>query len=120
ALVVVDAVLHVLVVHFCHLTVSDPRRALFPYTTLFRSADGVDLLVHEALAPHLVGILTDAARQAGRQNVAQITEDILDYHASPRSEEHTSELQSRENLVCRLQLEIKKHNKQGLNHTYYS
>ncbi|HEX7035331.1 MAG TPA: MBL fold metallo-hydrolase [Pseudomonadales bacterium] len=46
-------------------------------------AEGVDLLVHEALAPHLVGILTDAARQAGRQNIAQITHDILDYHASP-------------------------------------
>lgn len=46
-------------------------------------AAGVDLLVHEALAPHLVAILTDGARRAERHNVAQITHDILDYHASP-------------------------------------
>ena len=44
-------------------------------------AQGVDLLVHEALAPQLVKRLHDAAEAAGRANVAKITNDILDYHA---------------------------------------
>src|SRR6266511_4457265 len=60
-----------------------PRSTLFPYTTLFRSPLQADVeLVH-----------------LGRP--------ALKTHA-PRSEEHTSELQSRENLVCRLLLEKKK------------
>jgi ribonuclease Z len=46
-------------------------------------AKGVDLLVHEALAPQLVKRLHDAAEAAGRANVAKITNDILDYHATP-------------------------------------
>ena len=46
-------------------------------------AQGVDLLVHEALAPQLVGLLTQGAEQAGRKRLAKITRDILDYHASP-------------------------------------
>lgn len=46
-------------------------------------AKDVDLLVHEALAPHLVDILTAGARQAGAQNMAQLTVDILDYHTTP-------------------------------------
>jgi ribonuclease Z len=44
---------------------------------------GVDLLVHEALAPQLVKHLHDAAVSAGRANVAKITTDIPDYHTSP-------------------------------------
>ena len=44
---------------------------------------GVDLLVHEALAPHLVAVLTRGATRAGRENLARITRDILDYHSSP-------------------------------------
>jgi len=50
---------------------------------LQRFADGVDLLVHEALAPHLVAVLTRGAETAGRKNIAKITRDILTYHASP-------------------------------------
>jgi ribonuclease Z len=46
-------------------------------------ARGVDLLVHEALAPQLVKRMHDAAEAAGRANVAKITNDILDYHATP-------------------------------------
>jgi ribonuclease Z len=46
-------------------------------------AAGVDLLVHEALAPELVALLTRGAEQAGRPNLAQITRDILDYHTTP-------------------------------------
>ena len=50
---------------------------------LQRFADGVDLLVHEALAPHLVAVLTRGAEEAGRDRIAKITRDILDYHATP-------------------------------------
>src|SRR5436309_6581012 len=65
-----------------------PRSTLFPYTTLFRSLlDGDELTV---TLRHQVGKLIVALAQGDR------------------SEEHTSELQSRENLVCRLLLEKKK------------
>src|SRR3712207_7931890 len=84
-----------------------PRSTLFPYTTLFRSPDAVEEQLRDALRrghdvqmhlhPHwlgdlpvLVGELEDPAR----------------------SEEHTSELQSRQYLVCRLLLEKKKKHKQ--------
>lgn len=50
---------------------------------LERFAEGVDLLVHEALAPQLVAILNRGAREAGRGRLAAITRDILAYHASP-------------------------------------
>src|SRR3712207_7920227 len=63
-----------------------PRSTLFPYTTLFRSPP-----IHEALA---------AEAAALERELAEI--DLL------RSEEHTSELQSRQYLVCRLLLEKKK------------
>lgn len=46
-------------------------------------AKGVDLLVHEALAPNLVNMMHDAAEAQGNQILAKITHDILDYHASP-------------------------------------
>jgi len=48
-----------------------------------KQARGVDLLVHEGLAPQLVGRLHDAAVAAGRANVAKITTDILSYHTTP-------------------------------------
>src|SRR5687768_17890997 len=86
-----------------------PRSTLFPYTTLFRSAerpgaagaerpDAVDV---EALA-QVVG-LPGASVPVQRAVVAG------DRAASRRSEEHTSELQSRLHLVCRLLLEKKNH-----------
>ncbi len=46
-------------------------------------AKGVDLLVHEALAPNLVGMMHVAAANSGNQVMAKITDDILTYHASP-------------------------------------
>ena len=46
-------------------------------------ARGVDLLVHEALAPQLVGIITEAAESAGNDRIARISRDILDYHTTP-------------------------------------
>ncbi|MGH0028384.1 MAG: MBL fold metallo-hydrolase [Myxococcota bacterium] len=57
---------------------------------LARAAQGVDLLVHEALDPELVAVLTRAARQAGRERLAKITTDILDYHASPEDAAETA------------------------------
>ena len=46
-------------------------------------AKGADVLVHEALSPHLVGLQRDAALRAGRTNLAAILHDILSYHTSP-------------------------------------
>ena len=46
-------------------------------------AQGVDLLVHEALAPNLLNMMHDAANKAGNEVMAKITHDVLDYHASP-------------------------------------
>src|SRR2546422_8433328 len=84
-----------------------PRSTLFPYTTLFRSrggdpADRAVLLQAEVdrLAPFVVLVVVIAARIE-----AQVAADRA--HVS-RSEEHTSELQSRLHLVCRLLLEKKK------------
>jgi len=54
-----------------------------PSPVLRRHAQGVDLLVHEALASELVGVLTEAAEDVGNERLAIITRDILDYHTSP-------------------------------------
>lgn len=51
--------------------------------SLEAAAKGADLLVHEALQPNLVKKMTSALEGAGNTNTAQITRDILDYHASP-------------------------------------
>ena len=50
---------------------------------LQKFATGADLLVHEALNPELVGIMTAAATEAGAVNLAQITKDIVNYHTTP-------------------------------------
>jgi ribonuclease Z len=47
------------------------------------AARGADVLVHEALAPDLVGLLEQAARAAGRSNLEKIFKDIVDYHTTP-------------------------------------
>jgi ribonuclease Z len=54
-----------------------------PSDEVLRMADSVDLLAHEALAAHLVGILNQSAQRAGLRNLAHITQDILDYHTTP-------------------------------------
>jgi ribonuclease Z len=46
-------------------------------------SEGIDLLVHEALAPNLVNMMHDTANKLGNEIMAKITHDILDYHASP-------------------------------------
>src|SRR5258708_26129226 len=77
-----------------------PRSTLFPYTTLFRSRERPP----EAL-PHL----RRALQAAGRGGAAVPRRDRSAARAGdPRSEEHTSELQSPDHLVCRLLLEKKK------------
>jgi ribonuclease Z len=53
--------------------------------------EGADILVHDALQPRLVGYMTEALRRAGRDNVAEITVDILDYHASPEEAAETAQ-----------------------------
>src|SRR3712207_9060923 len=97
-----------------------PRSTLFPYTTLFRSADAGREMPHEPV--DVSKVLTDAAAElepiAGRHAVTVRAEagamvvgardelhrlalNLLE-NAIRRSEEHTSELQSRQYLVCRL------------------
>lgn len=54
-----------------------------PTPAIARNARGADLLLHEALQPRMTGELTDALAARGQGNAAQITRDILNYHATP-------------------------------------
>ena len=54
-----------------------------PSPALVAAARGADVLVHEALQPKMVGLLTDALVAKGIANTAQITRDIVNYHTSP-------------------------------------
>src|SRR2546430_5943875 len=74
-----------------------PRSTLFPYTTLFRS-DLIDLMAQHAADATLL--------TAFDQHLPESQKALLPIQV--RSEEHTSELQSQSNLVCRLLLEKKK------------
>src|SRR2546430_12104152 len=85
-----------------------PRSTLFPYTTLFRSDPAVSIVAHGLFPPRPraasrireapTAIRMTGHRFASRAHCGQCS----------RSEEHTSELQSQSNLVCRLLLEKKK------------
>src|SRR2546430_7587058 len=77
-----------------------PRSTLFPYTTLFRSLGLYARDRHRLLAHHVVALLQSphGELEMGGGRGADVD----------RSEEHTSELQSQSNLVCRLLLEKKK------------
>src|SRR3712207_7743942 len=85
-----------------------PRSTLFPYTTLFRS------VAEDRLAAERGDDLRDEAERRKDQDVdlrvAEDPEQVLPEErvGAGRSEEHTSELQSRQYLVCRLLLEKKK------------
>src|SRR3712207_7100882 len=90
-----------------------PRSTLFPYTTLFRSRTSCSAIVkrkrnsspaslEEVPRPSVVIVPTTSLPTV--PNAA----DTMSSWESPRSEEHTSELQSRQYLVCRLLLEKKK------------
>src|SRR2546427_4809056 len=78
-----------------------PRSTLFPYTTLFRSRNRI------ALGGRFRGISTTCRRLSSAFFMSW-------RFLETRSEEHTSELQSQSNLVCRLLLEKKKKNKQSI------
>src|SRR5258708_31906958 len=84
-----------------------PRSTLFPYTTLFRS------LVGRIFAEHVLSrpFSPPAERKVTRLDAPGVPEIPED----ERSEEHTSELQSPDHLVCRLLLEKKKKNKLNKN-----
>src|SRR3712207_7778190 len=88
-----------------------PRSTLFPYTTLFRSQPDRRDLARRRLALAAPG---DLVRRAGGPGVRGKEGRIETLYTVPseggRSEEHTSELQSRQYLVCRLLLEKKKLN----------
>src|SRR5690349_22988211 len=81
-----------------------PRSTLFPYTTLFRS---------KAFTLSPFHALTLFRRDAARYLINSISRYVGS--GQTRSEEHTSELQSRRDLVCRLLLEKKKKKKKQLN-----
>src|SRR2546425_2762040 len=82
-----------------------PRSPLFPYTTLFRSADDYYLVVGALVPYKRIDLAVGAATRLGRRLVVVGTGPE---EARLRSEEHTSELQSLAYLVCRLLLEKKK------------
>src|SRR5207249_12145324 len=96
---------HCPTIHVCFIATARPPASLtlFPYTTLFRSQPGPK-------APHDTGKVALRAqdrlevRHREQHRLLRLTAERL-----PRSEEHTSELQSRFDLVCRLLLEKKKH-----------
>src|SRR5688572_31859149 len=92
-----------------------PRSTLFPYTTLFRSTNAPEAL--KMTPGEWVEVVDRAIRLVGEDHIALGS----DFDGGPtlprgmkdvrRSEEHTSELQSQSNLVCRLLLEKKKKKK---------
>src|SRR2546422_5905510 len=82
-----------------------PRSTLFPYTTLFRSPDGRRVWVTSGVGDSVYALNSRTGKRVFAIRVGS---------APQRSEEHTSELQSRLHLVCRLLLEKKK------NYTYFS
>src|SRR2546429_7356163 len=88
-----------------------PRSTLFPYTTLFRSAlalsDRIGVVENGRLLQ--VGDPEQLYRRPASHAVAQALGPANYLPVKVRSEEHTSELQSRLHLVCRLLLEKKKH-----------
>src|SRR3712207_7745153 len=93
-----------------------PRSTLFPYTTLFRSfGHVVERLLHKAEERNLVVARKPIIHvlNGNRDLKAVLLAKVLSVapecrHQAKRSEEHTSELQSRQYLVCRLLLEKKK------------
>src|SRR3712207_8601299 len=86
-----------------------PRSTLFPYTTLFRSwtHPRVTVTPHNSATSEPEATARYIAQQIRRHEAGEPFENVVDKQRG-RSEEHTSELQSRQYLVCRLLLEKKK------------
>src|SRR5438874_9551164 len=94
--------------YFLSLLLRPPSSTLFPYTTLFRSLHRQPALRQARdevrLRRGVIGLALSLQRRCGADQVLQVVAG--DFFR--RSEEHTSELQSRRDLVCRLLLEKKK------------
>src|SRR5256886_10118015 len=94
-----------------------PRSTLFPYTTLFRSV--LIVMGTPSTVATLNGEVFYYISQRSERKVAFMNQQVVDqrviaiYFDKNRSEEHTSELQSQSNLVCRLLLEKKKTHKES-------
>src|SRR3712207_7292127 len=88
-----------------------PRSTLFPYTTLFRSEEVFVPGEVTAVYTHHDRIVLGGAVPAGRELPLPAPDELRAEYFLARSEEHTSELQSRQYLVCRLLLEKKKNHK---------
>src|SRR3712207_7548003 len=97
-----------------------PRSTLFPYTTLFRSAFVKQRPALRNLADDLAVLRLEFFKRRARVHLVSqkfsarscarnFRQAVAYFHVQARSEEHTSELQSRQYLVCRLLLEKKKH-----------
>src|SRR3712207_6893012 len=97
-----------------------PRSTLFPYTTLFRSQERPGSLDHRAPLDlpqdERFGLKHDVRFEADSRLAALLGGPCVRVNSVHRSEEHTSELQSRQYLVCRLLLEKKKKN--VISHVY--
>src|SRR5690349_23528308 len=89
------------------MTRPPPRSTLFPYTTLFRSLPKPDKATFAELLQMLDAIDGIERIRYTSPHPKDMREDVIRAHAE-RSEEHTSELESRRDLVCRLLLEKKK------------
>src|SRR2546430_8256840 len=92
-----------------------PRSTLFPYTTLFRSKSSAETpkkarweARSETLRPEISRPPVASTTPTTSLSASRTRRDGATRHPSRRSEEHTSELQSQSNLVCRLLLEKKK------------
>src|SRR5690349_23481737 len=92
-----------------------PRSTLFPYTTLFRSSIVLDEVANRPFNPMVnAGAIAVAELMDGaspEERIANMLALFGGLAGRQRSEEHTSELQSRRDLVCRLLLEKKKKKK---------
>src|SRR2546430_10434705 len=87
-----------------------PRSTLFPYTTLFRS-DQLPLSMKKDAWLRLITCKNNSLSEEQTREIRSNIEELLTSNVNryyKRSEEHTSELQSQSNLVCRLLLEKKK------------
>src|SRR3712207_7576528 len=97
-----------------------PRSTLFPYTTLFRSKDALgEVLYFEGEKD---GVQVEVAGQYNdgySENIMSFVNNVRTKDGGTRSEEHTSELQSRQYLVCRLLLEKKKKDLSDHSHSLY-
>src|SRR3712207_6901241 len=85
-----------------------PRSTLFPYTTLFRSSASVTPKTRPRGTPVSPKVPSSSSRWCSAQEVSTAKPSARSRRTQRRSEEHTSELQSRQYLVCRLLLEKKK------------